>query len=75
MKFGLVASFLQDESLAGYSVDELAVRGESLHPDEPDEDEESTFTIITATAANYHHNTWNRGEGTTEELLRRLAEE
>lgn len=38
------------------------------------EDEESTFTIITATAANYRHNTWNRGEGTTEDLLRRLAE-
>lgn len=65
----------KDESLSGYSVEQLAIRGESLHPDEPDEDEESTFSIITATAANYHHNTWNRGEGTTEELLRRLAED
>lgn len=50
-------------------MDELAER-----LGEPDEDEESTFSIITATAANYRHNTWNRGEGTTEELLRRLAE-
>lgn len=52
-----------------FALDELAER-----LGEPDEDEESTFTIITATAANYRHNTWNRGEGTTEELLRRLAE-
>uniref|UniRef100_A0A8D8JGG0 UDP-N-acetylglucosamine--peptide N-acetylglucosaminyltransferase 110 kDa subunit n=1 Tax=Culex pipiens TaxID=7175 RepID=A0A8D8JGG0_CULPI len=52
-----------------FTLDELAER-----LGEPDEDEESTFSIITATAANYRHNTWNRGEGTTEELLRRLAE-
>lgn len=55
---------------SGFGLDELAERlGEAT-----EEDEESTFTIITATAANYRHNTWNRGEGTTEELLRRLAE-
>nr|XP_019552296.2 uncharacterized protein LOC109422118 [Aedes albopictus] len=60
----------------GYGEDELSgMVGESLHPEELDEDEESTFTIITSTAANYRHNTWNRGEGTTEELLRRLADE
>lgn len=65
----------RDESLGDFVLDELAERGEPLHPDDADEDEESTFTIITATAANYRHNTWNRGEGTTEELRRRLGED
>lgn len=60
---------------SGYGEDDLSARADSLHPEELEEDEESTFTIITSTAANYRHNTWNRGEGTTEELLRRLAEE
>lgn len=65
---GGVAGSGRDDS--GFGLDELAERlGEAA-----EEDEESTFTIITATAANYRHNTWNRGEGTTEELLRRLAE-
>ncbi|XP_055616364.1 tetratricopeptide repeat protein 17-like [Toxorhynchites rutilus septentrionalis] len=59
------------DSLAGFTLED----GDFLHPDELDEDEESTFTIITATAANSRHNTWNRGEGTTEELLRRLGED
>lgn len=65
---GVGGSGRDDSGFGG--LDELAERlGEVA-----DEDEESTFTIITATAANYRHNTWNRGEGTTEELLRRLAE-
>ncbi|XP_058444888.1 uncharacterized protein LOC131426285 [Malaya genurostris] len=65
----------RDDSFGGYPVEELTgERGQLLHPDESDEEEESTFAIITATAANYRHNTWNRGEGTTEELLRRLEE-
>lgn len=59
----------RDDTMGGFGLDELAER-----LGEVDEDEESTFTIITTTAANYRHNTWNRGEGTTEELLRRLAE-
>ncbi|XP_058831457.1 uncharacterized protein LOC131690027 [Topomyia yanbarensis] len=65
----------RDDSFATYAMEELTgERGQFLHPDEADEDEESTFAIITATAANYRHNTWNIGEGTTEELLRRLEE-
>ncbi|XP_055599784.1 uncharacterized protein LOC129748991 [Uranotaenia lowii] len=47
--------------------------GSLFHPSDDDGDEESTFTIITTTAANYRHNTWNRGSGTTEELLQHLG--
>lgn len=65
----------KDDSFGNIPVDELAERSGLLHPDDTEEDAESTFTIITTTAANYRHNTWNRGEGTTEELLLRLAED
>lgn len=62
----------KDDSFGGYTVDELNERGQTSFLDE--DDEESTFAIITAAAANYRHNTWNMGEGTTEELLRQLEE-
>ncbi|XP_055534146.1 uncharacterized protein LOC129723760 [Wyeomyia smithii] len=62
----------RDDSFGGYAVEDLTERGQVPFAD--DDNEESTFAIITAAAANYRHNTWNRGEGTTEELLRRLEE-
>ncbi|XP_062538251.1 uncharacterized protein LOC134206539 [Armigeres subalbatus] len=76
---GKIVSVPTNGGGAGVGKDEIGYseedRGDVLHPEELDDDEESTFTIITSTAANYHHNTWNRGEGTTEELLQRLADE
>ncbi|XP_053696152.1 uncharacterized protein LOC128743573 [Sabethes cyaneus] len=62
----------RDDSLGAYGMEELTERSQMPYSD--DDDEESTFAIITAAAANFRHNTWNRGEGTTEELLRRLEE-
>lgn len=59
---------LKDDSVSSFPMDEHGDQADA------DEDDESTFTIITATAANYRYNTWNRGEGTTEELQRRVAE-